>query len=158
MVDRQEYERVAQDLLPTLYKIAMGILRADADARDAVQQALLKAWEKRGGARSGSFRGFLTRIVINECRNIQRERMRVFPADLNAMPAASAPPDYQELYAALWALPETLRLPVLLKYLHDYSEKEAAQSLGIPVTTFKSRLHRARAALRKALDREVIFE
>ncbi|MED9958674.1 MAG: sigma factor, partial [Christensenellales bacterium] len=96
MVDRQEYERVAQELLPTLYKIAMGILRADADARDAVQQALLKAWEKRGGARSGSFRGFLTRIVINECRNIQRERMRVFPADLNAMPAASAPPDYQE--------------------------------------------------------------
>ena len=65
MVDRQEYERVAQELLPTLYKIAMGILRADADARDAVQQALLKAWEKRGGARSGSFRGFLTRSVIN---------------------------------------------------------------------------------------------
>ena len=45
MVDRQEYERVAQELLPTLYKIAMGILRADADARDAVQQALLKILE-----------------------------------------------------------------------------------------------------------------
>ena len=47
MADRQEYERVAQEALPMLYRIAMGILRCDADARDAVQQALLKGWEKK---------------------------------------------------------------------------------------------------------------
>ncbi len=157
MADRQEYERVAQEALPSLYKIAMGILRCDADARDAVQQALLKGWEKKENAMPGKFRGYLTRIVINEARNIQRHRMRVFPAELP--PAAEQmPPDYRELYDALFALPEQLRLPLLLKYAQDLSEKEGAAALGIPVTTFKNRLHRARKALRKALDREVMFE
>ncbi len=157
MADRQEYERVAQEALPALYKIAMGILRCDADARDAVQQALLRGWEKKENAREGMFRWYLTRILINECRNIQRHRMRVFPAEMP--PAVSQlPPDYRELYDAIHALPEELRLPLMLKYLEGASEKEGAKALGIPVTTFKTRLHRARKALRKSLDREVMFE
>ena len=157
MADRQEYERVAQEALPMLYRIAMGILRCDADARDAVQQALLKGWEKKENAQPGKFRWYLTRIVINEARNIQRYRMRVFPVE--APPAVQQmSPDYQELYDAIFALPEDLRMPLLLKYMQDLSEKEGAQALGIPVTTFKNRLHRARKTLRKTLDREVTFE
>ncbi|MBR3108604.1 MAG: RNA polymerase sigma factor [Clostridia bacterium] len=157
MADRREYERVAQEALPALYKIAMSILRCDADARDAVQQALLKGWEKKENAREGQFRWYLTRILINECRNIQRRRMRVFPAEIP--PAVQeTPPDYQDLYDAIFRLPEKLRLPLMLKYLQNCSEKEAAQALGIPVTTFKTRLYRARKELRKTLDREVMFE
>lgn len=157
MADRQEYERVAQESLPVLYKIALSMLRSDADARDAVQQALLRGWEKKEAAREGMFRWYLSRILINECHNIQRRRMRVFPVEMP--PAAeTTPPDYQELYAAIHALPEELRLPILVKYLQGASEKEGAMALGIPVTTFKNRLHRARKALRKALDREVMFE
>ena len=157
MADRQEYERVAQDALPALYKIAMGILRSDADARDAVQQALLRGWEKKENAKEGKFQWYLTRILINECRNIQRHRMKVFPLDTPPK-AEDAPPDYQDLYDALYALPEELRLPLMLKYLQGASEKEGAAALRIPVTTFKNRLHRARKALRKLLDREVTFE
>lgn len=157
MADRQVYEQTVNDLLPTLYKIAMGILRMDADARDAVQQALLKAWEKKDTAKDAHFRGFLTRILINECRNIQRQRMRAFPAE-DIQTADAILPDYRELYEALNALDEDYRLCLLLKYLHNYSEKEAAQALSIPVTTFKNRLHRARKALRKQLDLEVMFE
>ena len=157
MADRQEYERVAQEALPMLYRIAMGILRCDADARDAVQQALLKGWEKKENTQPGKFRWYLTRIVINEARNIQRYRMRVFPVE--TPPAVDQmTPDYRELYDAIFDLPEDLRLPLLLKYMRDLSEKEGAQALGIPVTTFKNRLHRARKALRKTLDREVTFE
>lgn len=157
MVTQEAFERTAKELLPVLYKMAMGLLRCDADARDAVQTALLKGWERRMDARAETFRGYLTRILINACRDTQRRRMRVFPAEL---PPAAAPPapDYGALYAALDALPEHLRLPVYLKYLHDYSEKEAALALGVPVTTFKNRLHRARKALRRALEREVTFE
>ena len=51
-----------------------------------------------------------------------------------------------------------LFVPLLLKYAQNLSEKEGAQALGIPVTTFKNRLHRARKALRKTLDGEVTFE
>ena len=157
MADRQEYERVAQEALPVLYKIAMGMLRSDADARDAVQQALLKGWEKKESAREGMFRWYLTRILINECHNIQRHRMRVFPVDMP--PAAEKEsPDWGDLYAAIHQLPEELRLPLMVKYLQGASEKEGAMALGIPVTTFKNRLHRARKQLRKMLDREVMFE
>ena len=157
MADRQEYERVAQEALPVLYRIAFSILRSDADARDAVQQALLKGWEKKENAQEGKFRWYLNRILINECHNIQRHRMRVFPVDIP--PAVQdMPPDYQDLYEAIFRLPEKLRLPLMLRYMQNCSEKEAAQALGLPVTTFKNRLHRARKELRKALDREVMFE
>ena len=157
MADRQEYERVAAESLSALYKIAMGMLRQEADARDAVQQALLKGWEKKESAREGMFRWYLTRILINECHNIQRQRMRVFPVE-TPPDAEIENPDYTDLYAAIHALPEDLRLPVLVKYLQGASEKEGGMALGIPVTTFKNRLHRARKALRKMLDQEVMFE
>ena len=122
-----------------------------------MQQALLKGWEKRESARPGAFRWYLTRILINECRNIQRARMRVFPVE--APPAVvTESPEYSALYDALYALREELRLPLMLKYLQGMSEKEAARALGIPVTTLKNRLFRARRALKKALDGEVTFE
>ncbi len=157
MVSEQTYLAAAGELLPALYKLAYSLLRSDADAQDAVQTALLKAWEKRASAKEEHFKGFLSRIVINECRNIQRQRMRVFPAETPPVPG-QAPEDNRALYEAIWALPDILRLPVVLKYLQDYSEREAASALGVPVTTFKNRLHRARKALRKTLDREVTFE
>lgn len=157
MADREEYERVANELLPIMYKMAMGILHNDADARDAVQQALLRGWEKKEAAKEGMFRWYLNRILINECRNIQRKRMRMFPVE-SIPDAAAESPDYRELYDAIRHLPEDLRLPLLLKYLQGVSEKEGAMALSIPVTTFKNRLHRARKALRKLLDREVMFE
>lgn len=157
MADREEYQRIAQEMLPMMYKMAMGILRSDADAQDAVQQALLRGWEKKEAAKPGMFKWYLNRILINECRNIQRRRMRVFPVE-QIPEAAVMPPDRRELYGAIQALPENLRLPLLLKYLQGASEKEGALALSIPVTTFKNRLHRARKQLRKMLDREVMFE
>ena len=133
MADRQEYERVAQEALPVLYKIAFGILRSDADARDAVQQALLRGWEKKENAREGQFRWYMTRILINECRNIQRRRMRVFPVELP--PAVQdMPPDYQDLYDAIFRLPEKLRLPLMLKYLLSTSN-EAVLPPRLALTT-----------------------
>ena len=158
MADREEYLQAARELLPMLYKMAMGILHNDADARDAVQQALLKGWEKKEAAKPGMFKWYLNRILINECRNIQRKRMRVFPVSEMPENAAPACPDYQDLYAAIRHLPEDLRLPLLLKYLQGASEKEGAMALHIPVTTFKNRLHRARKKLRAILDEEVMFE
>ena len=53
-----------------------------------------------------------------------------------------------ELKAVVDSLPETLRLPLLLRYMEGYSEKEAAGILRIPVNTLKARLKRARAKLR----------
>lgn len=158
MLSAQVYTQTAEEALSGLYKLAISILHEHGDAQDAVQQALLKTWEKRASIREESFKAYLVRVVINECRNIQRNRMRVSPQEMPDMPAPQASEDYQALYAAIDLLPAHYRLAIMLKYLNGLSEKEAAQALHIPVPAFKSRLHRARKALRAHLDREVVFE
>ncbi len=147
----------ASALLPALYRIALSVLRHPQDAQDAVQQGMLNAWAARGRADPRNLRAWLTRIVINECRNIQRHRMRVLPTD--ALEETGYTPPDRQLADAVRALPEPLRVPLLLKYMEGYSEKEIAYTLHAPVSTVKSRLYRARRALQKTLsDEEVSFE
>ena len=159
MIEETDFVREAQAMLGGMYRLSMSILRRREDAQDAVQQAMLRAWERRTQVREGSFRGWLTRIVINECRNIQRARMRVIPMD--ELPERSAPSreDDGALAMAMDALAEKLRTPLLLRYMEGFTEKEIAQALGVTLPTVKSRLHRARRALREELgDSEVTFE
>ncbi len=158
MVDEVTFTMESAAHLPALYRICMSILHSDADAQDAVQQGLLKAWAKRAGARPEHFRAWLTRITINECRNIQRYRKRVYPVDGVVDVRNFEPPD-RTLYEAIGAMREKLRIPLLLKYRENYSEKEIAQILQIPLSTVKSRLYQARLTLIKSLeDMEVAFE
>lgn len=155
MIHDRAFIAETQALLPGLYRLSMSILHAHADAQDAVQSALLRAWERREQARPLQFRGWLTRIVINECRNIQRQRMRVFPAaDVQREEEAFVPED-GDLAQAIDGLPEKLRTPLLLRYMEGYAEREIAAALGVPVTTVKNRLFRARKALRATLGEEV---
>ena len=159
MIEETDFVREAQAMLDGMYRLSMSILRRREDAQDAVQQAMLRAWERRAQVREGSFRGWLTRIVINECRNIQRARMRVIPMDELPERTAPAQEDDGALAMAMEALAEKLRTPLLLRYMEGFSEKEIAQALGVTLPTVKSRLHRARRALREELgDSEVTFE
>ena len=80
MIDERVFTETAQTQLAGLYRLSLSILASAADAQDAVQQGMLRAWERRGQVSDESrLRAWLMRIVINECRNIQRRRMRVFP-------------------------------------------------------------------------------
>ena len=146
-MDRTEFEQLYIALYPGLYRLAQSILRQEADAQDAVQQSAAKAWA--AADRIGEDRGkaYITRIVINECRNIQRHRHRVLPVEEPRGTGSQDAPD-AELKAVVEALPETLRLPLLLRYMEGYSEKETAEILRIPRNTLKVRLRRARAKLR----------
>lgn len=146
----------AEAMLQSLYKLSYSILRSRADAEDAVQQGLLKAWEARASANPEKFRAWVARIVINESRNIQRYRMRVTPAEAVERQEPFSPPDW-DVMDAVYRLPEKFRIPLSLKYIACFREKEIAQSLHIPVSTVKNRLGRARALLRedlKELERE----
>lgn len=152
-MDKAAFEALYRDMLPGLYRLAQSILRHTADAQDAVQQAAVNAWQARGRIRPGNERAYFTRIVINECRNIQRKRMRILPV-ADVPDTVCMPPD-TELKIAVAGLPEDLRLPLLLKYMEGYSEKEAAAALDITVPALKARLHRARRRLAKELREEV---
>ena len=158
MVDEALFTMESAAHLSMLYRVAMSILRSDADAQDAVQQGLLKAWAKRMDARPESFLAWLTKITVNECRNIQRYRKRVYPVESVEKGEGYELPD-RALSDAMYAMAEKYRTPLLLKYRESLSEKEIAGVLKVPVSTVKSRLYRARATLEKALkDAEVVFE
>ncbi len=159
MVDAVQFQSETEAMLPALYRISYGILRAQADAEDAVQQALMKAWAQKHRAAAETFRAWLTRIVVNESRNIQRYRMRITPTD--ALPEgrtdAFSAPDL-DVMDAIYRLPEKLRVPFLMKYAVGLSEKEVAHACRVPLSTVKSRLFHARQTLKDDLsDQEVSF-
>lgn len=156
-MNKAAYEALCQESMQGLYRIALSILRNPADAQDAVQQAFLNAWVHREKAYPGRETGWITRILINECRNIQRHRMRMFPVE-TVPDRPTAQENETGLKEALECLPEKIRLALLLKYMEGMTEKEAALALNISLTTLKSRLFRGRKALAKQLKEEVKLE
>lgn len=136
-----------------MYRVALSILRNEDDCRDALQDAVLKAWEKRGTLKNeDSFRPWLMRIVVNNCHNALRGRKRLVSID--EIPEPSIPPPDPALSDALQSLPEGLRLPLVLVYSEGMSYAEAAQVLRIPTGALRGRIHRAKQQLRKELHEE----
>lgn len=138
-----------------LYGMAYMLLGTQADCEDAVQEALMKAWRKLPSLREEQyFETWLMRIVINECRTLQRShaRRREAPLELRAaaLPASPEP----ELYMALKSLPEKYSVLLALKYISGYTISEMAKILHLPSGTIASRLNRAKMLLRKELGEE----
>ena len=155
MISGEQFESESTALFPTLYRLGMSILNAGPDAQDAVQQSLMKAWAARERVRPETFRPFLTRIVINECRNIQRQRRRMTPVESIDPGGEAYIPEDTGLKAAIDALPEKLRTPLLMHYMENYKEGEVAAALHISHAAVRHRLFRARRALGAMLsDRE----
>ena len=146
-MNRRDFEQLYIDLYPGLYRLAQSILHQEADAQDAVQQSAVKSWAATDRITPGREKAYITRIVINECRNIQRHRQRVTPVDESWNTGSQDAPD-TELKAVVESLPETLRIPLLLRYMEGYSEQDTAAILRITRNTLRARLKRARAKLR----------
>lgn len=155
-MNEADFIALCQAMTESLYRISMSILRRHQDAQDAVQQALMKAWAARDRVRPGCERAWLTRIAINECRSLQRQRRRVVPVE--HLPETTWQPADTALRDAVDALPDGLRLAILLKYMEGMTEKEAAQAMGITQQALKGRLHRGRKALERLLKEEVELE
>ena len=151
MVDEETFIREVTAMERTLYRVSRSMLKNSADCADAVQEALKKAWEKRSRTEGAYFRAWLMRIVINECRNVQRQKQRMIAVAEVPKSAPMEVPD-TTLRDAVYTLPEKMRLPLILNCLEGFTVQETAQMLHIPAGTVKWRLHKARELLRKELD------
>lgn len=152
MVDEQTFTAEVQAMERTLYRVSRSILPTWEDCADAVQEALTKAWAKRGTPQPEYFRAWLTRIVINECHNLGRKKKRVvLVAEIEPTRHDLAPAADEALQEAISTLPERLRMPLHLHHLEGFSLEEVAKMLRVPVGTVKSRLHQARKQLRAQL-------
>lgn len=140
-----------------LFRHASRLLTAREDAKDAVTIAFFELWRKREAVRlvDGSPLPWLLNTVAHSARNLERSARRYrtllarSPIDGPA-PAPSAL-DESGVLAALRRLPAREQSVVVLTVLEGYPERAAAETLGIPVGTVKSRLSRAKARLREDL-------
>ena len=150
-MDREEFANRVVDMTNRMYRIAWTILRHDEDCRDAMQQAALRAWEKRHTLREERyFDTWLTRILINEAYAIQRRRKRHAPLEEAVL--CTTPPRDVELSLALQRLPEKLRLPLVMHALEGMSYQEIERALRLPHSTVAGRIHRAKQMLKQELE------
>jgi RNA polymerase sigma-70 factor (ECF subfamily) len=164
--DNKAFEELARRHTPRLERVLVRITRDPEAAHDAVQDALIRAWQNIGRFEGrSSFFTWLTRIGINEAyRTMKRnETAATLPLDDaigERIPGWGNRPD--ELFesreflaavdAALARLPVEYREAVVLRDVEALSTFEAADVLGIEEGALKSRLHRGRMALRRELD------
>lgn len=147
---KKQYEDEVERLAPSLWRIAYSIVRNEHDAQDAVQQALLAVWARRECVEFARLKPYLTRAVMNACRDIQRARQKTIP--MKEMPEMSYQPPDGVLADAVERLPEELRLPLLLHYMEGYKLAEIAGALGQSLPQVTSRLFRARKRLKRMLE------
>ena len=131
-------------------------------ARDAVQEAFVKAWRDLPGLRDPDrFDAWIHRITVRSCLELlRRRRRRVIEVELT--PSADVPVgdigsfvvDRDQVERALRRLDPDWRALVVVHYFLGLPVPEAAAALGIPLGTAKSRLHRSLAAMRLELQLE----
>jgi RNA polymerase sigma factor (sigma-70 family) len=137
------------------FRLAYVITGNAADAEDATQEALVKAWRALRRFRAGEpFRPWLLRIVANEARNRRRASGRRLRLALRAAAEHrdEEPVDTRTLLDALSRLPHDAQVVLACRYLVGLSEQETAAALDVAQGTVKSRTARALERLRDIYD------
>jgi len=179
--DEAAFEELVTRYEDKLYRLAMRFVRNEIDAQEILQEAFLSAWRHlpsfEGRAQFGSW---MYRVTVNAALMLLRSRSRhpevavddVEPVALNEAVADSGQmvrsigdwshrPDEQlqseelrrHIQSSVDALPEGLRTVFLLRDVEEMSTEDTAEMLGLSVPAVKTRLHRARLALREAIGR-----
>lgn len=153
---REGFTQAVTEHSRAMFRAARAILDCDADAEDAVGQAVLLAWQSRGKLREeGAARAWLVKITVNCARRLRQKNGRMlYFDDLEQIAGSGTDRQYHELWEAVLALPPESRAVVVLFYYEDLTVEQIAKTLKIPQGTVKSRLSRAREKLRTMLCEE----
>jgi RNA polymerase sigma-70 factor, ECF subfamily len=172
------FESHLTPILTAAYGVALHMTRHGGDAEDLVQEAALHAFRAFDSFQEGTnfkawFFRILTNLFINAYRRRQREPGIDTLSDLEDAPALYLFKRTQEMGMQTWtsdpaalvlekfeaeqvcraiaALPEDYRVVSALYFMEEFSYQEIAEMVGCPVGTVRSRLHRGRRMLQKAL-------
>lgn len=174
--DHAAFETLMRRHNQRLFRVSRAIVKDDAEAEDALQEAYLDAYRHAAGYRGDAqVSTWLTRITVN--RSLMRMRQRrshpvivplmAEPDDDRRRPNEAtdpgALPDTHVLRAEIRRalerrideLPPTFRAVFVMRDVEDMTGQEVADALSLPVATVRTRLFRARALLRAALDRDI---
>jgi RNA polymerase sigma-70 factor (ECF subfamily) len=159
--DHDAFSALAAGSIARMYRTARLILRDDEQARDATQDALVRAWlDIRALRDPGRFEAWLNRILVRGCyeESARSRRRRSVEIRVDAIDMAGELGDGRSLVVrdlldrGFRRLTAQQRAVLVVHHYLGLPDAEAAAALGIPAGTFKSRLHRATAALRSAIE------
>jgi RNA polymerase sigma-70 factor, ECF subfamily len=156
-------EHAVLELSPSIYRVALSILRDQALAEDALQETLIRVWSNLDRFRGDApFRVWVLRIAHNVAISMGRKRrdQAVDPHDLGEIKATEAVPERtaegRAMVGALWEALEHLdplsRAIVVLREVELFAYEDIAEALDIPLATVKTRLFRARRSLATTLE------
>ena len=150
---KETFARLVLESEKTLYRVSMSMLKNETDCEDAVQTAILAAYEKLDTLKNEEFfKTWLVRILINACNKQLSTRTRVISInEYTDTPTVSHDRDI-DVKIALEQLPVKIREVVVLYYMEDFSVKEIANILQIPGGTVKSRLSKGRQLLEISME------
>lgn len=154
-MDKDEFAARTEAVKARLYRTAYLYLGSEADALEAVDEAVYQALRALKKLRQPeAFETWLTRILINECHRELCRRKRFTPEE--SLPDTAGPDAYDALplREAVRRLPEDLRLVVILRFFAGYTQAETAAALGIPQGTAATRQRKALQLLRLELGEE----
>jgi RNA polymerase sigma-70 factor (ECF subfamily) len=157
----REFERLLVESSTLAFRVAYGVLRQREDAEDVAQEAFIKAHRSFRRLRDrGRFRSWLVRLTWRLAIDRQRANRRrsnrdtahgrLSPSVTTADPAIDSE-RANHLWTAIDALPERLRLPLILAGIEGHDIREVAHLLQVPEGTVKSRLFHARERMKESL-------
>ncbi len=157
--DHEAFEVLATSAGDRLYAVARLIRRSAELAEDAVQEALVRAWQQLPSLRDPDrFDAWLYRLVVNACadqgRQLRRwsQQVRALPREVSVGDDTGSVADRDQLERGFNRLKPEQRAVVVLHYYSGLSAAEIARTLGIPEGTARSRLHYATEAMRAAIE------
>jgi RNA polymerase sigma-70 factor (ECF subfamily) len=161
--DHDAFTELARGAATRLDRVARLVLRDPELARDAVQEALIRAWHDLPGLRDPDrFDAWLHRLIVNACLDMARRRKRrVIEVELDPIDGPSvgdmsgAIANREIVDAAMQRLDEQGRAIVVLHYFLGMPLTDVAGALGVPIGTVKSRLHRALGEMRAGVETDV---
>jgi RNA polymerase sigma-70 factor, ECF subfamily len=155
---RHRFETLCAEFRPDVYRFAFWLARNRAVAEDVVQETFMRAWRAIDSlADAGAARPWLLTIARREhARLYERKRLETVDIDDPAVQddaslAAPGDEDHSDVRAALLALEDDYREPLVLQVLMGYTTDEIAAHLGIKPGAVLTRLYRARQKLRETL-------
>ena len=157
--DRAAFEPLVTRYERVLFSVALRLTGDYEDARDATQNAFVRAYEHlESFDPARKFFSWLYRIVVNECLNLRRARRPNEPLVESietqaggALEAVAQSETHDRIQAALMRLTQEYREVVVLRHFADLSYEEISEALGVPDKTVKSRLFTARKRLAELL-------
>jgi RNA polymerase sigma-70 factor (ECF subfamily) len=174
--DPRAFRTLVQRYTTPIYNLALHLLGDAMEAENVTQETFLRVVASVDRVRLDlPFRPFLFRIAVNLCRDFGRKKRPLLFSELDGdaggaedspIPSEGisddAPPLWERvekeevhirLYAAMSALPPSYRTILVLRYLEDLSYEELARALNLPLNTVRTHLHRAKAQLKRELEK-----